>query len=284
MKNEKKGKKIQSVTRATAILCLFNSSRPRLGISEIGLILGLNKGTVQGLVNTLLQQGFLQQDKETRKYSLGSIIYELGVNFSRGLEINQKGSGPAHELAKKTAQLVHIAILEEDSALITLTAYPRSEPELFYLFGPRIPLHCTALGKALLAFMGKSELEVYIEKLRFIPYTPNTIMQKDQLSKDLEETKHRGCSINREEHMLARTSIGAPIFGRGGRISASISLGGDSRFIVGEELERLSREVMITASRISRFMGYFPEVTAFERRDSEQLSSKNSQIAPLKLA
>lgn len=250
--------KIQSVYRAMRILNLFTFNTPRLGISEISRAINLHKGTVQGLVKTLADGGFLQQDQETRKYQLGLKIYELGFITAGNLEINRRASSPAHELAKKTQSLVHVAILQEDSAVITLDAYPRSIPFLSRQFGPRVPLYCTALGKIFLAFMEQSEFEAYFERTEIIRYTPNTIFEKDRLVRELEETGKRGYSINREEHLLNRAAVGAPVFGRHRELLASMSLVCNPRDILAEQLEELTKEVTDTALEISRFMGYFP--------------------------
>jgi IclR family KDG regulon transcriptional repressor len=253
---------IQSVHRAIQMLCLFSVDKPYLGITEISRALGLHKATVQNLVRTMVEDGFLRQDPDTRKYQLGLRLYELGFILEETLEINQKASDLAHQLAAKTHHLVRIAILDADEALITLHAYPRTRPFIFRHFGPHVPLYCTALGKALLAFLGKDEIDAYVERVTFIPYTSNTITQKDRLLKELEETKQRGFSINREEHLMASTSIGAPIFGKEGRITASIALTGDPRNIL--ENETFSRELVVSASWISRLMGYSPEASSFE--------------------
>ncbi len=158
---------IQSVHRAVQILSLFSCSKPRLGISEMSRALDLRKATVQGLVRTLARDGFLQQDQETRKYQLGLKIYELGVILAGALEINQKASNPAQQLAKRTRRLVHIAIPDNYSALITMDAYPRSQPFISPQFGPRAPLYCTALGKALLA----------MTSLNFLPSTTSSLVR-----------------------------------------------------------------------------------------------------------
>jgi len=248
---------IQSVCRASRILGLFSSFKSRWGISEISEALKLNKGTVQGLVRTLTHERFLQQDGETRKYRLGLRIYELGAVLAGSLEINQKSSIPAHQLAKRTKRLVRIAILDNDSALVTLDAYPRSIPFLSPQFGPHAPLYCTALGKAFLAFLEQREIDAYLKKVEFIPYTLNTIIKKNQLLREVEETRKRGYSINREEHLLGRASIGAPIFGQEGKLVASICIVIDPIHLIGSEIEKLAREVKKTAYEISQLMGSY---------------------------
>ncbi len=249
---------IQSVQRALKILGLFSVARPRLGLTEISQLMNIHKATAQGLVGTLLLEGFLERDPETKKYQLGLKIYELGVVLAGSLEINQKSVELAHRLALSTQFVVRISIPDQDTAIITLDAYPRTQPFLVRQFGIRFPLYCTAMGKALLAFFDPDEIEKYIENTDFFAYTPNTITNKDDLLAELKEIRRLGYSINREEHLQARAAIGAPIFGASGRVVAATALVGDPNRILGEEKESLARMVTSMALDISQVMGYFP--------------------------
>jgi DNA-binding IclR family transcriptional regulator len=254
---------IQSVNRAIAMLSLFTHRRPRLGITEISRILNLPKGTVHGLVRTLSRAGFLQQDPETRKYQLGLKLYEMGITLAGNLEINQKAVGPANKLAKSVSLVSRIAIWDGDSALITLIIDPRSNSLFVHQIGPRIPAYCSSVGKAILAFLNNDELNAYLDRTELIPYTPKTITQKEQLLKELEETRQRGYSIDQEETTSGMTCIGAPIFGKGGHLEASISLSGDPNRFQKKKLKGLCEKLMKTAGEISRAMGYFPERLKF---------------------
>ena len=251
---------IQSVNRAIAILSLFTTHRPRWGITEISRILNLPKGTVHGLTRTLLNAGFLQQDPETRKYQSGFKIYEMGIILAGNLEINQRAVGLANKLAKSVGLVSRIAIWDGDSALTTLNIDPRSGSLFVYQIGPRIPAYCSSVGKALLAFLSYQELNAYLGRIELVPYTPKTVIKKEQLLKELEETRQRGYSIDREETVSGLVCIGAPIFGRGGHLEASISLSGDSKRFRRKQLTALSEKLLKTAGEISRAMGYFPEV------------------------
>jgi DNA-binding IclR family transcriptional regulator len=256
---------IQSVNRAIQILGLFSLAKPQLGITEISRALNLHKGTVQGLVRTLADQGFLEQDYYSRKYQLGPKLYELGIVRAGSLEINQKASIPAHQLALRTERLVRIATWDNNSTLVTMDVYPRSQPFLSRQFETRIPPYCTSLGKALLAFLEKEELNAYLKQAVLVPYTPNTMISKAQLLKELDETRLRGYSLNRGEHLLGRAGIGAPIFGRGKRLVGAICLvcaaGQD-----GENITKYADDVKVTALEISRHMGYFEEALEVQRK------------------
>jgi DNA-binding IclR family transcriptional regulator len=256
----KKETNIQSITRAVELLLLFTRSRPRLGITEISQELGLPKGTVHGLVRTLSKVGFLRQDSESRKYHLGLKIYELGMILAGTLEINDRAATPALQLAKRTGLVSRVAIWDGNSAILTLNMDPRSQSLFIHQIGPGIPAYCSAVGKAILAYLGHEQLRAYLDRTPLMPYTSETITEKSKLLKELETTRLRGYSIDREETVLGFYCIGAPIFGRGGRVEASISVSGDSEHILGkdgEKSEELAKELLKTAGEISRSMGYF---------------------------
>jgi len=249
---------IQSVHRALSLIGLFTHGSPRLGITEISKALGLPKPTVHGLVRTLVKQGFVQQDPQTRKYRLGLKIYELGIVLAGSLEINQKGAGPAYELSKQTGLVSRLAIWDLDSALLTVNIEPRSHLFFVHQIGPRIPAYCSAIGKALLAFLEPQELKGYLDRVELKPLTANTITKKKQLLKEIDETRRTGYSIDREENVSGLSCIGTPVFGTGGRLEGSISLSGDAKTI-HKGFEKLLPELLKTGKEISRSLGYFPE-------------------------
>ncbi len=249
---------IQSVNRALSLICLFTHGSPRLGITEISKALGLPKPTVHGLVRTLVKQGFVQQDPQTRKYRLGLKIYELGIVLAGSLDINQRGAGVAYQLAKQTGLVSRIAIWDLDSALLTVNIEPRSHLLFAHQIGPRIPAYCSAVGKALLAFLEPRELQGYVDRVKLKPLTANTITQKKQLLKEIEETRRRGYSMDREENLLGLACIGIPIFGSGGHLEGAMSLSGDAKDIY-KRMKTLLPELLKTGQEISRSLGYFPE-------------------------
>lgn len=247
---------IQSIERASRLLDLFSVNRTRLGISEISRELDLAKGTVQGLVRTLANEGLLSQDAETRKYQLGAKVYELGAIFGKSLDVNQRARVFANEIAGRQKLIVRIGIWDKGSVLITLTAQARTGSAPAGDFALRVPAYCTGMGKALLAFLDQKELDLYIEQTELNAYTPNTITDKNRLREELELTKTRGYSINREEHWLRRGAIAAPIFGRNNFLVASIAFVGDPARFLGDEKDELITELMETAGEISTLMGY----------------------------
>jgi IclR family transcriptional regulator, KDG regulon repressor len=252
---------IQSVNRALQILSLFSYRKPLLGVSEISRLLNLTKPTVHALIRTLVAQGFLHQDSYTKKYRLGLKLYELGIVLGGTLEINQKATSPAHQLAKKAQLISRVGIWDGDSMLVTLIAYPwRTDITFSHQLGPRTYAHCSAIGKAVLAFLEEQELKNYLDRTKLIQITASTITSHKDLLSELKDIRERGYSIDNEETMQGLACIGAPIFEHGGSVIGSISLSGDPSVVLGNQMEYFTKELKNTASEISQYMGYFPSV------------------------
>lgn len=251
---------VQSVQRALTILTLFSHRRPVLGISELSRLMDLPKGTVHGITRTLVDQGFLSQDEQTKKYRLGLKIHELGIVLSGTLELNQKAAGPCHQLSRRTGLLSRIGIWDGGSVVITLNTHPNPMPVLPYQVGPRIHAYCSAIGKAILAFLDEKTIRQYLDRTRMTAFTPHTVTVKKKLLEDLKATRRRGYAIDREEAVQGMGCMGAPIFDHQGGVAGALSLSGPVNQVLGDQIEELAGEVLSTAAEISRLFGYFPAI------------------------
>jgi len=249
---------IQSIDRVNQILSLFSLERPRWGITEMAGSLGLAKTTVSSLVRTLAEIGFLDQDPETRRYTLGPKLFALGVIAGDTYELNQKAERPARDLAEKTGLICRVAVWDQDATLQTLDIIPRDVDFLARRVGPRVAAYGSSLGRAILAYLDPEELKAYLDKTDMIPFTRYTITRRDQLVKELNETRKRGYAINDQGVILGRASIAAPIFGRNRKVIASISLVGSPQKVLGADLDHFARQLQNTAMDISRLMGFIP--------------------------
>ena len=249
---------IQSVDRALQILALFSHRCPTLGVTEISQAVGLSKGTVHGLIRTLLRQGFLQQDVPSRKYRLGLKIYELGIILAGTLEINQKAAGPLTQLAKSAQLTGRVAIWDGDSVIITFDVHPRIRAVLPFRFGPRVHAYCSAMGKSILAFLDEAQVNSYLERTPLVAFTATTVTEKDKLLEELAETRRRGYALDREEAVQGIGCIGAPVFQRDGQVAGSISISGSASRVLGEKMTEYTEELLRTAAEVSRYMGHFP--------------------------
>lgn len=249
---------VQSVKRALSILSLFSGKTPRLGITDISQMMGLPKPTVHGLVQTLHDEGFLLQDQETRKYTLGLKIYELGTYLSATLKVNQVGLSPARRLSEQTGRMTRVAIWDRNAALVTLNLFPNTHATFQHHMGPRLPAYCTALGKAMLSVLAPEDCETYIEETGFQQYTARTRTDKLLFREEIRQIRITGFSTESEEYMNGMSCIAAPIWDAAGQCAGAISISDSPALLSGPDRDIHTRELLATAMEISRSLGYLP--------------------------
>lgn len=260
---------IQSVQRAITILTLFSPERPRLGITEISKLMGLPKPTIHGLVQTLIEQDFLIQDKETRKYSLGLKIYELGIFLSGTLKINQVGGGLAQRLAKQTGLMVRLGIWDKDWVLITMNLFPTADDSFLFRqlgLGPRVSPHCSALGKAMLSTFSEESLGAFMERTSLTRMTPQTLTDPLVLLSELGQARESGTAKESEEYLNGLSCIAAPIYDDMGNATSAISLSGGPDLLKRTDLKGLKEKLIQAAAEISLGMGCPPSFIMGQKR------------------
>jgi len=249
---------IRSVERALNLLLLFSYAKPRWGITEMAKATDIPKTTVHNLLRTLEEKGFVHQDKESMKYSLGRKLFTLGSTMVETLDINQKAIGPSHRLAERTGLECKVAIWDVDAVIITIDIGLRHRGFLSKRLGPRVVAYCSALGRVFLAHYDTLDLEFYLEQTELKAFTKNTIVNRDKLLEELEATRLRGYSINNEEINLNAVGIGAPIFNKMGEVIASIEVAGTPEVVFAGTKDIYIHELMETAAEISISLGWLP--------------------------
>jgi DNA-binding IclR family transcriptional regulator len=250
---------IQSVDRALKILSLFSPSTPVLGVTDISKKMNLAKPTAHGLIQTLVDNGFLLKDSDTKKYSLGLKIYELGIFLSGTLKINQAGYQALQRLSKKTGLMARIAIWNNGDVLVTLNLMPDVQIPMFQQLGPSVPAHCTGIGKAILSTFTPETLENYLSVTGLEKYTENTITDKSRLIRELEASAKRGYCLEKEEFMKGLSCIAVPVLNSSGKVEGSVSLSGNATLKSAFSFEELVSSLINTAGEISINLGYYPK-------------------------
>lgn len=203
---------IQSVDRAIRVLGVLQGAR-RSSLSEIATRLGLPPSTVHGIIKTLVAHGMVRQDDSSR-YQLGPAVLKLGNVYLDTLELRSRTFTWSEELARRTGYSVRTGVLLPDEVLI-IHHEPRPDgtrqmPEL----GIVIPVHASALGKAILAYLPDQAEQVLAGKLRNM--TGDTITDPGELRKQLKEVTATALATEQEEAVLGECGAAAPIFDSSG--------------------------------------------------------------------
>jgi DNA-binding IclR family transcriptional regulator len=200
---------IQSLERAAAVLRLLAGGERRLGLSDIASSMELPKGTAHGLLRTLQQEGFVEQDVATGKYQLGAELLRLGTSYLDVHELRSRALVWADDLARSSGESVYLGVLHQQGVLIVHHVFRPDNSRQVLEVGAMQPLHSTALGKVLSAFDPVAHSEaVDGERRRF---TERTITALDEFEDVLELTRARGWAADVEETWEGLASIAAPI-------------------------------------------------------------------------
>jgi DNA-binding IclR family transcriptional regulator len=247
---------IQSVDRAASILKALASGPRRLGVSELADRLGLTRPTVHGLLQTLQAHGFVEQDRDSDKYQLGAGLLQLGNSFLDLNELRSRSLVHAERLAERADAAVRVGVMHGASVVVVHHVFRPDTTLQILEVGAELPLHASALGKAMLAFAGEeAKLDLFSEPL---PRLTSRTLTPGTLRKELEEVRERGFARERDEAILGESSIAAPIFDHSGSAVGAIGVVGDTERImprgparglapaVGEAARGVSRELGAT--------------------------------------
>jgi IclR family pca regulon transcriptional regulator len=251
----------QSLERGLAILSSFHGNRPLIGVSELSRGLDLSRSTAHRYVATLAKLGYLQQDPDSKRYRLGPKVLDLGFSALNSMDLLEISAPYLRQLSDETQRTVNLAILDGTDVVYIercrTTSPGQQEIDLNLHVGARLPAYCTAMGKAILAFLPGERAEKIIERIDFEPRGPNTITDAKAFRKELAKIRASGISVNNEELAYGLRSIAAPIHTYSGEVLAALNLAIHRTMGTMDELiARFGPAVTQTANDISRSMGY----------------------------
>ncbi|MBW1973760.1 MAG: IclR family transcriptional regulator, partial [Deltaproteobacteria bacterium] len=215
---------MKTVRKALAILNSFTQDVKPLGVTEIAKKLGIHKSSSHALLAALKDEGYVVFDPETRKYYLGFKILELARKISYKRDLRDLSLPIMQELSKRCDEDVALNILVEGKRVCISLVESRYFVRQFVPLGKALPLHCSAAGKVLMAYLSQKEIEAIIKNYGLPAFTPNTITEKDRLIKELKKVKEKGYGESREEYGKDAAALAFPIFDSKGKVVASLSI------------------------------------------------------------
>ena len=215
---------IGSVQRAIDILNLFDKQHAELGMTEIAQSLNMPKGTVAGLVYTLDQNNYLDQNPITRKYRLGFKLAERAGILLSQFDLREVAGPVLQDLRNTCNETVNLAVLDGGHVVYIERLLGTNMLGMRSEIGKREMIHSTALGKAILAWMSKEEVNNIIAQHEFKPITPHTITSPAAFMQELQKTYERGFAIDNEENELGGRCVAAPILDYDEKPVAAISI------------------------------------------------------------
>jgi IclR family KDG regulon transcriptional repressor len=248
---------LKTLARGFQVLASFTPEKPEASLTDIAEVLGCDASTASRFAYTLEELGYLERDKETKLYRVSPQVYGLTVSLSGPRNIRKVSLPFMEDLRDRTGETVVLGIRDGAEMVVIEVVETRHALVPRGWVGGRVPVYCSALGKATLIHLSKPDLVKLIDTITFIPYTENTLVNRIDLLVELDLTRERGWSINREEYTRGVISVGAPIFSGRGEPAGAICIDvPKARLPDKRVIERIAAEVKNTAEMISKIGSY----------------------------
>ena len=237
--------------RGLSILEAFMGEEDSLSVGDLSRKLGLHKSTVSRFAGMLESAGYLARAEGHGRYRLGTRLASLGVRASTQRDVRTVARPSLVALRDECGETVHLGV-REGTEVITIDFVEGTHTiRMHTKVGKRSPVHCSAMGKAILALLPPEEVTALQRVVQLTAFTPNTRMTWGSVVEDLNATRERGYSIDEQELLVGLSCVGAPIVDRDGLPFAAISVSGPSDRIAATGLDWLASRVKHAAEEIS---------------------------------
>ena len=247
--------RLSSVANSIRVLTSFSGEEDELGITTLATRLRLAKSTVHRLATTLTGAGFLEQNSDTGKYRLGVALFELGALVRRRMDVANEARPKLRELLEKTGETVQLGIVDHYSVLYVYEMESRHAIRMAAAVGARASLHCTAVGKVLLAFQPPDYVkQVIAHGLK--AHTPKTVTRREALLAMLAEVAEREHAIDDEESENGLRAVAAPVRNHTGNVIAALGVAAPVQRMTKKDMQTCVPSVIATAAAVSARLGY----------------------------
>ncbi|MCW2952314.1 MAG: IclR family transcriptional regulator [Conexibacter sp.] len=224
-------------------------------LNDIAATAALPKSTVHRILSELVERDFARTDGGGA-YLPGPRMLALGANVLGSYDHARGAQSVLRELQQRTGHTIHYAIRSGDEAVYVDKVEAGRRPyQMASRIGGRLVLHCTSIGKAILAHLPPDDVRAIVEASGMERHTPRTIVTLSALLEDLERIRARGFSLDDEENEEDVRCVGAPVFGHLDRVIGGISVSALAFEFDREAAERIGPLVVEAAARVSEGLG-----------------------------
>jgi len=247
---------VQVLDRALGILDSLSNEGPELGPAELSEKLELHKSTVHRLLMVLERHRLIERGPQNGKYRLGMKLFELGSQAVAQLDLRERAKPYLERLVSETGETAHICVLNGDRMLSIVNVESPHTLRTPSTVGQRTPLHCTSVGKILLAFLPEAEADELIKKCELTRYTARTLTSRARLKTELKLIRRRGYAMDNGEIEEGLRCLGAPVWDYSGKIVAALSIAGPAFRLTEGRIPAVSQAVLAAAKHLSEELGY----------------------------
>ena len=247
---------VKVLDKTFSILEILLQHGSSMHMTEISEKLGLYPSTIHRILDTLKHRGYVEQDSHTQKYQLGLKVLELGMAKLHQMDLVREATPYLKELVNQCNETVHLGVLEAGEVLYLAKEESSQTIRMISYVGKRAPLHCTSLGKVLLAYLSAEERKKILGGEVLPRLTENTITGKMELEQELDKVREQGFALDREENEKDVHCVAAPIRNYQGEVIAAISISSPIFRLNKNKQNDLKEALVETSKKISKRLGY----------------------------
>ncbi|MFG1348025.1 IclR family transcriptional regulator [Xanthobacter autotrophicus DSM 431] len=246
---------VQSIERAFSILMQIAQHPDGISLADLAKRVELHTSTTFHLVRTLVETGAARQDRETKRYHLGRLIFSLAANSASEVELVTMATPFIEDLARMSGETTHFALRSGHDIVIAARVAGTGAFQLVERNGGIRPAHCTSLGKVLLAAMSPPQLEEYLTAMPLVAYTPKTIVDPERFREELDHVRRSGIGYDDQEFNDEVRCVAAPVRNFSGHVVGAVGASGPVWRMTLPRLQDVAQKVRATAAELSRELG-----------------------------
>jgi len=247
--------KVQALDRAFAVLDLLAESDTPLGLAQVASSLQLHKSTAHRFLMVLERHRMVERTTNG-KFRLGLRLFDLGNRAIDQYDLRDRAQPHLRRLVTETEETAHLCILEGAHVIYIDKIEPARAVRMITRIGASNPVHCTSVGKAILAFLPEERIADILRRTRFERFTHRTIATPEALRTEIEKTHRRGYAVDDEEFEEGLRCIAVPLLDAQRQPVAAVSVSGPSFRVTAQKLPSIANNLLQCVRGISADMGY----------------------------
>jgi len=254
-RDERQNETVQSVARALTLLDALGDSQGEVGVAELSKRVGLHVSTAHRLLATLVVHGYARQNPDTGRYALGAKAFHLAESYLGQMDLRRVVRPVLERLSQESGETANLVILDGREALYLDKVESPQSLRIFSRIGRRAPLHCTAVGKVLLAAEPWETVRRLLGRGPFERLTARTVTSAAQLRVEIAKVREQGVALDFEECEEGARCIAVPVRNARGETVAAVSVSGPALRMSAQRIRDLVPIVLRTGGEASAHLG-----------------------------
>lgn len=253
------GYKVPNLEKGIAIIELLTGKNDGLTLQEIRIETEISQTSAYRILNTLVRLGYLYYDDENKRYRLTRKILTMGFRTVGEHGLLETVLPSLRELRNRVKETVFFGVLGDKKGIFIEQAEGLYDFKFLLSPGKEFELHCSAPGKAILAFLPDAMRDHYIANMDFVKFTERTITDVSLYLQELEKVRRLGYAIDAEEQLTGVACVGAPVFNYTSNPCGAIWVSGPTGRFGDDVIAQVVPELLAVTRKISDVMGYIRE-------------------------